>query len=63
LKDELLNAYITATRAQIDVEEYDLAYNLIEAGRSISPEREEWLSLEDEIDNAKTKSRRRLGGF
>jgi serine/threonine-protein kinase PpkA len=63
LKGELLNAYITATRAQIDVEEYDLAYNLIEAGRSISPEREEWLLLEDEIDNAKTKSRRRLGGF
>ena len=63
LKDELLNAYITTTRAQIDVEEYDLAYNLIEAGRSISPEREEWLLLEDEIDNAKTKSRRRLGGF
>ena len=30
---------------------------------SISPEREEWLLLEDEIDNAKTKSRRRLGGF
>jgi len=63
LKDELLNAYITATRAQIDVEEYDLANNLIEAGRSISPEREEWLALEDEIDSAKTKSRRRLGGF
>ena len=63
LKDELLNAYITTTRAQIDVEEYDLAYNLIEAGRSISPERKEWLLLEDEIDNAKTKARRRLGGF
>ena len=63
LRDELLNAYVTATRAQIDVEEYDLANNLIAAGRSISPEREDWLLLEDEIDTAKSKSRRRLGGF
>ncbi|MEP1470939.1 MAG: protein kinase [Halieaceae bacterium] len=63
LRDELLSAYIAASRAQIDLEEYDLANNLIAAGRSISPELEDWLLLEDEIDTAKTKSRRRLGGF
>ncbi len=63
LRDELLNAYVSSARAEIEVEEYDLAQNLIEAGRAISPDREDWLLLEDEIDIAKTKSRRRLGGF
>ena len=63
LRDELLNAYASTARAEIEVEEYDLAQTLIDAGRSLSPDREDWLLLEDEIDMAKTKARRRLGGF
>ncbi|MEH6516909.1 MAG: protein kinase [Halioglobus sp.] len=63
LKDALLEAYIVATRTEIGSEQYDLAQTLIAQGQSLSPEREEWEELEEEIDIARSKARRRLGGF
>ncbi len=63
LKDALLEAYIAATRAEIDNEQYDLAQSLIDQGQALSPERQEWDELVDEIDMARSKARRRLGGF
>ncbi|MFT6288182.1 MAG: serine/threonine protein kinase [Alcanivorax sp.] len=63
LKDALLKAYIVATRTEIGSEQYDLAQTLIAQGQSLSPEREEWEVLEEEIDFARNKARRRLGGF
>ena len=63
LKDALLEAYISATRTEIGSEQYDLAQTLIAQGQSLSPEREEWEELEEEIDVARSKARRRLGGF
>ena len=63
LKDALLEAYIAATRTEIGSEQYDRAQTLITQGQSLSPEREEWEELEEEIDIARSKARRRLGGF
>lgn len=63
LQAELKQAYAAAAREQIDLKEFDAAQALVARASGHFPEDAGWAQLEEEIETARTSSRRRLGAY
>ncbi|MEP5566804.1 MAG: protein kinase [Halioglobus sp.] len=63
LGNNLRKAYGDAARSQIDVKEFDAAQEYLAQGAVHFPDDPSWKLLEEEIETAKTNSRRRLGAY
>jgi serine/threonine protein kinase len=63
LKERLLTAYVKEARKQLDLQEFDTATDLVSEGSTLAPGNPVFQELQDEIDSAKSSSRRRLGAY
>ena len=63
LGDNLRRAYGDATRKEIDLKEFDTAQAYLAQGAANFPEDPSWKLLEQEIETARSNSRRRLGAY
>ncbi|MEH6586402.1 MAG: serine/threonine-protein kinase [Halioglobus sp.] len=63
LGNNLRRAYGDAARSQIELKEFDQAQEFLAQGASHFPDDPAWNLLEEEIETARTSSRRRLGAY
>ncbi|TDG11952.1 serine/threonine protein kinase [Seongchinamella unica] len=63
LEDNLRKAYGDAARQEIDLKEFDSAEDLVTRGKTHFPDDPSWKLLAQEIDTARSSSRRRLGAY
>ncbi len=63
LGDNLRRAYGDAARKEIDLKEFDAAEAHLANGAANFPEDPSWKMLEEEIETARSSSRRRLGAY
>ncbi|RLQ22398.1 serine/threonine protein kinase [Seongchinamella sediminis] len=63
LGDNLRRAYGAAAREDIDLQEFDSAENHVALGASHFPDDPAWQLLAEEIETARSSSRRRLGAY
>jgi hypothetical protein len=63
LKQALGAAYAQAARNQMESREFDAALEYVALGAVLAPNDPAWVELEQEIETAKTKTRRRMGAY
>ena len=63
VKRQLQDAYLLATRDELQNQAYDVAEELLLLGKALAPNLADWAELEVEIEIGKASSRRRLGEF
>ena len=63
VKSQLQDAYLLATRDELQNQAYDVAEELLLLGKALAPNLADWAELEVEIEIGKASSRRRLGEF
>ena len=63
LRLQLRDAYLLATRDEINNQAYDLAEDFLLRGKTLAPDHPDWAELEVEVEIGKSSSRRRLGEF
>jgi serine/threonine-protein kinase PpkA len=63
LENDLKAAYAAAAREQIDLKEFDAAKALVAQASGHFPDDADWPQLEEEIETARSNSRRRLGAY
>ena len=63
LKNQLLTAYVAATRDEITNKEFDAAEDYVIRGQVLAPNYAAWAELEDEIEVSRASSRRRIGAY
>ncbi len=63
LESNLRRAYGDAARGEIDLKEFDAAQEYVVQGATHFPDDPAWKLLEEEIETARTSSRRRLGAY